>query len=126
MTRNRTKVWDLNYVTVIMSETTKGLLLARSHMTICVSCGAIGFPRQSAPARVLPGLPCTDRRSRASAPHCLNAVTTGNRLSPISVRGVFVVKAGFAGRDGVEHNKRYQPLKTCRRIVYANPGIRRQ
>ena len=23
MTRNRTKVWDLNYVTVIMSETTK-------------------------------------------------------------------------------------------------------
>jgi len=50
-----------------MSETTKGLLLARSHMTICVSCGAIGFPRQSAPARVLPGLPCTDRRSRAAA-----------------------------------------------------------
>ena len=23
MTRNRTKVWDLNYVTVIMSESTK-------------------------------------------------------------------------------------------------------
>ena len=28
MTRNRTKVWDLNYVTVIMSETTKVAALA--------------------------------------------------------------------------------------------------
>ena len=33
MTRNRTKVWDLNYVTVIMSATTKGYGCTRARVT---------------------------------------------------------------------------------------------
>jgi len=52
MTRNRTKVWDLNYVTVIMSATTKLLADRRDEVTLATKFGIQGNPADRAAGQI--------------------------------------------------------------------------